>query len=83
MIKLGTPYNFILSETAKFTQGVFMVFFRSLRLMIANIKWQETIEEIRETGDYGMCCNEEMAIQCAKEYHFGKLIKYADKYKPK
>lgn len=60
-----------------------MILFRSLRLMIANEKWQETIKQIRETGDYGMCCNEEMAIQCAKEYHFGKLIKYADKYKPK
>ena len=59
-----------------------MIFFKHLRLTIANKKWQESIKEIKETGDYGMCCNEEMAIQCTKEYHFGNLIKYADKYTP-
>lgn len=60
-----------------------MVILRNIRLAIANMQWQEAINRIRETGDYGMCCNEETAIQCAKEYYFGKLIKYADKYKPK
>lgn len=60
-----------------------MVLFKKIRLIAANALWQESIKDIRETGNYGMCCNEEMAIQCAKEYYFGKkLIKYADKFKP-
>lgn len=61
----------------------YMVLFKNLRLLIANSQWQKSIRRICNTGDYGMCCDEEMAIQCAKEYYFGKLIKYADKYKPK
>lgn len=59
-----------------------MVILKNIRLAAANALWQESIKRIRDTGDYGMCCNEEMAIQCAKEYYFGKLIKYADKFKP-
>lgn len=59
-----------------------MVFFNNIKLKMANLMWQKSIRRIRSTGDYGMCCNEEMAIQCAKEFYFGKLIKYADKFKP-
>lgn len=59
-----------------------MVLFKNLRLQIANLRWQDAIADIRATRDYGMCCNEEMAIQCAKEFYFGKLIKYADRFKP-
>lgn len=28
-----------------------------------------------------MCCNEKAAIENAKEYYFGRLIKYADEFK--
>lgn len=59
-----------------------MVLFKKIRLIAANALWQDAIADIRATGDYGMCCNEEMAIQNAKEYYFGRLIKYADKFKP-
>lgn len=52
-----------------------------LRLCIRNAKWQKSVRKIKVTGDYGMCCGEEEAIACAKEYHFGALIKYADKFK--
>lgn len=60
-----------------------MTIFKNIRLAISNLQWQESIKRIRDTGDYGMCCGENEAIQCAKEYYFGKLIKYAEKYKPK
>ena len=53
---------------------------RKMKLEKANKLWQKSIERIRITGDYGMCCNEEMAIKCSKEYYFGELLKYADEY---
>lgn len=55
---------------------------RHIQLEMANKEWQRAIKQIRMSGDYGMCANEKCAIDCAKHYYFGKLIKYADKYTP-
>lgn len=60
-----------------------MTIFKNIRLAISNLQWQESIKRIHDTGDYGMCCGENEAIQRSKEYYFGKLIKYAEKYKTK
>lgn len=51
-----------------------------VRLRRCNKKWVEAVDYIKETGDYGMCCSELTAVQCAKEYCFGKLVSYADHY---
>lgn len=51
-----------------------------VRLRRCNKKWVEAVDYIKETGDYGMCCNELTAVQCAKEHCFGKLVSYADQY---
>lgn len=51
-----------------------------VRLRRCNKKWVEVVDYIKETGDYGMCCNELTAVQCAKENCFGKLVSYADHY---
>lgn len=51
-----------------------------VRLRRCNKKWVEVVDYIKETGDYGMCCNELTAVQCAKEHCFGKLVSYADHY---
>ena len=54
--------------------------FKKRRLERAAEQWLESVDHIKCTGDYGMCCNEETAIQTSKEYYFGNLITYADVY---
>lgn len=57
-------------------------FFLNLRLRSRAKQWYICIDQIRLSQDYGMCCSEEMAIECAKHNVFDELYEYADKYTP-
>lgn len=55
-------------------------FFLRIRLRMKAREWYECIDYIKETGDFGMCCNEVMAIDCAKRNIFGALYEYAGEF---